>query len=264
MKEISQQELKFIELELLQKIHDFCCENHIVYYLCGGTLLGAVRHRGFIPWDDDVDIYMPRPDYEKFIACFDGKDCKVMTHLSSEEYYLPYAKVCDNRTEIQETVVKTIPNCGVYVDVFPLDGLSDDRQVAKRIHDKNSWYMRINSVLALIPPKNRTLKNVIIKAMQKTIPQKVILRRINKISKKYSYNDSALVGVAFGYYGERETLDKKFFEQTIELEFEGRKFNAPGKPHEYLEALYGNYMELPAKEKRVSHHSFRAFWKERY
>ena len=161
MKKIEEKELKSIELNILKDIHTFCEMNNLTYYLCGGTLLGAVRHRGFIPWDDDIDIFMPRVDYDRFLTEYASKQYTVLCHKNTQGYYLPFAKVVDKSTRIEETLVKSIPNCGVYVDVFPIDGFSNNVDTAKSMVKKAKRYMFMNGLAYSFPRKNDSAKHII-------------------------------------------------------------------------------------------------------
>ena len=138
MKIITSEELKAIQLDLLQKTADFCKENGIRYYLCGGTLLGAIRHKGYIPWDDDIDISMPRPDYDRFISMFNKpeNDYQVIDMSNNKKYGLPFAKVHDTRTFVDE-LQYTKDQFGVYIDIFPIDGVGEDEQVLRILRWRN-------------------------------------------------------------------------------------------------------------------------------
>ena len=262
MNRINGTELKMLELNILQVVHDFCVRHEITYYLCGGTLLGAVRHGGFIPWDDDIDIYMPRDDYERFIGLFTSvSGFKVLDFQHSAGYYLPFAKVCDDRTVVKETLVEDVPECGVYIDVFPLDGLSNDFKIAKKVLMRNAFYMKINSVLSLKKSKVKDCKSAVKRIMQVMLPQKLVVQTIVRNARRYKYKESDFVGVAFGFYGVREVLSKEIFASRVEIKFEGRSFYAPVGTDQYLTALYGDYMQPPPLEKQVTHHSFVPYWK---
>ena len=237
MKEISDQELKRIELDILKVIHQFCKENGVDYYLCGGTLLGAVRHGGFIPWDDDIDIYMPRPDYERFISCFKEENYRVLTFRSTRGYPLPFVKVCDCRTVLREKLGPDIPECGVFVDVFPLDGLSNEMEKASRIHRVNRFLLYLLGLAGSKRQKVHNLKSLCKKIISYMLPQWWILWAIDTFSKRYSFSDSEFVGVAFGFYGDRETHKKAIFSESIDIEFEGMKFCAPKEMDKYLNTL---------------------------
>ena len=132
--ELNKEEIKNIQLDILNSIHQFCSERGIRYSLAFGTLLGAVRHQGYIPWDDDLDIMMPRPDYDRFVAEYQGthQHYVVQTYKNNESYFLSLAKVYDNRTEQIIFPTKT----GVFVDIFPIEGLPETEVEAKQYIDK--------------------------------------------------------------------------------------------------------------------------------
>ena len=268
MKQITGEELKQIQLNILKEIHSFCVEHQLTYYLAYGTLLGAVRHKGFIPWDDDIDICMPRRDYDIFCKTFKTVDAiyRVLDHHNTKGYYLPFAKVCDTRTETHETVALDIPGCGVYVDVFPLDGLSDDLSVAKKTHEKESVLMKLYAARAHRLPSLKELihhwKWGLFYPIHWFVSPKWIANRIEKIAKQYAYEESKYVGVAYGFYGDRETMPREIFVKECLVTFEDGTYFAPANPDAYLTHMYGDYMQLPPEEKRVTHHSFKAYWKE--
>ena len=130
MRQISADELKEIQLNLLNNIDHFCKSNGIQYFLAYGTLIGAIRHDGFIPWDDDIDIAMPRPDYDRFIKKFNAysKDYQVEDYSITDNYPTPFAKVIDTRTEMRMTLYNQ-RSSGVYIDVFPIDGIGNANQI---------------------------------------------------------------------------------------------------------------------------------------
>ena len=155
MRAINSDELKSIQLDLLQKTADFCENNGLRYFLCGGTLIGAIRHKGYIPWDDDIDIAMPRPDYEKFVRIFNLTQnyYQVMSIETDPDYAYAFAKVYENRTVLKElhypgdafgvyidilydnrTVLKELHykgSIGVFIDIFPADGVKNTNQIRK-------------------------------------------------------------------------------------------------------------------------------------
>ena len=126
MDKLTTAEVKKIELDMLAYIHKVCVENNIRYWVCGGTLIGAIRHNGFIPWDDDIDIDMPRPDFERFKKIADSSRYMLLT-AENEKYYYASAKLVDNNTVLNENNFEgNIDGLGVFVDIFPLDGLPSD------------------------------------------------------------------------------------------------------------------------------------------
>ena len=133
MKEMSLKDIQSISLEILKDVHAFCVKNNIKYTLQGGTLLGSVRHNGFIPWDDDIDIAMPRPDYEKFCRNYVSKKGYQLICRQNNECYIMFARVA----EMEKTIAKcdilpwTNKSTGIWIDIFPLDGVEDDYAAAK-------------------------------------------------------------------------------------------------------------------------------------
>ena len=158
--------------------------------------------------------------------------------------------------------MKDIPECGVFVDVFPMDGLSDSYAKAKAIMKQNGRRMRINAAIIRKKVENKG-KAILYKICQILFTSKRLCRKIENSSVKYSFGHSQYVGVTCGFYGEREIMKKEIFSDVAKVEFEGRTFCAPIKYDQYLKNMYGDYMQLPPVKKRVTHHSFVAYWKEK-
>lgn len=264
---LTNEQLKSIELNILGEIKRVCSANNLKFYLCGGTLLGAIRHKGFIPWDDDIDIYMPREDYNKFITLFNEYSdlhYKFMCMENSSKYCLPYGKVVCTDTILIETCVKSTPGMGVYVDVFPLDGLGDSLDEAKSIILK---CVRYRALLGWAISENRKatptniLKNVFCQIL--FLSRRVLYSQYLKTSQKNSFANSKYIAFCGAYYGEREILEHDIFSAFEFCEFEKELYPIPIGYDTYLRKLYGNYMLLPPIEKRVAHHSFVAYYKER-
>lgn len=269
MKLIENEEIKRIELDILTRIDEVCQENGLKYFLCGGTLLGAVRHKGFIPWDDDIDIFMPRSDYEILLKIFENEESYAALSPFNEGYYYNFTKIVDKRTELKELGCIPFEDMGVYVDVFPLDGMPSESSDVNR-HYKRLNYIR-NMIFSFAMKKPKIRKNIF--ALFKSIYIYYIRNRLVKlgnlqnkykaVAKEYSYESSDYVYATGGAYGKKEIFSKKIFDNTVKLEFEGKYFNAPGDWDGYLKQLYGDYMQLPPIEKRVSHHNFEASYREK-
>ena len=138
MKEMTLRELQLFSLEILKDVHHFCVDNNIRYSIYGGTLLGAVRHKGFIPWDDDIDIIMPRDDYDKFCDSYISESYVLVNRTKDSSYQLAYSRVCD----IKKTQYKAIEPCsrnstGVWIDVFPADGCPENENDIADFYEKN-------------------------------------------------------------------------------------------------------------------------------
>ena len=183
MRQISADELKEIQLNLLNNIDHFCKSNGIQYFLAYGTLIGAIRHDGFIPWDDDIDIAMPRPDYDRFIKKFNAysKDYQVEDYSITDNYPTPFAKVIDTRTEMRMTLYNQ-RSSGVYIDVFPIDGIGNANQIKQTIR-LNKF---LNTKKAVINGKRTFSKNIMLllgKIVLSFISVENIIKKIDRILK---------------------------------------------------------------------------------
>ena len=274
MQEIELSELKNIQLNILKYIKKICNENGLRYYLCGGTLLGAIRHGGFIPWDDDIDIFMPMPDYKKFIELFnenkiDTENYILFNPYKIKKYHYLFSKLVDKRTVLIENNSPKIENLGVNIDIFPICGLPNVKEKRllfidslKESYDKfiktddSLWnysknkYKRILKTIIRYPyyilNKNKNMKNIILNMME-----------------EYSFDDSDFVAFYFTIYNiEREITRREVYSKTIDIKFEDDYFSAAVGYDEYLSNLYDDYMKLPPIEKRITHHDFKAFWRE--
>ena len=252
------------QLEILSKIHGFCKENNIKYFLVGGTLIGAIRHNGYIPWDDDIDIAMLREDYDKFINSFKAKGYYIASPQTIKNYYLPYAKVVDESTRLKENISSKI-EIGINVDVFPFDNIPNDKKKAKKQYKKSRILYNLLT-LKNLAPKNRSFGKSLIYYGGKTIttllPYSLLMRMIERNARRYANEKSEFVSqVVYPLYKDRTTWPKTIFDSTIPHVFEGKKYEIPKGYDEMLKITYGDYMKLPPKEKQIAHHDFVA-WKK--
>lgn len=261
MKKISLEEIKKIELDILINFDAFCKENNLKYYLSGGTLLGAIRHKGFIPWDDDIDVCMPRKDYEKLIKIFPYKfkDKYILKATEKNNFISPFTKIVDSRTVIDLKYVKNKFEKSLWIDIFPVDGLPSNKKKIKEIYIKVSFYRKL---LVLNTAKFKTSKGKLLKQIfkpfaifiAKLIGVKFLIKKIENIALSNSYDKSEYVGaVTWGLYGIGECMKKSEFEKVVYVDFEGYKFPTFSCWDSYLRGLYRNYMELPPVEKRKTH-----------
>lgn len=276
MKEIELKELREIELHILDFVSNFCEDVGLTYFLCGGTLLGAVRHKGFIPWDDDIDIMMPRPDYERFLTEFPEHEyLKVMCHRRDKHYPFAFATVGDSRTWKYEKNLrkKYTKELCVNVDVFPIDGLPDCPKEIKRFYSAISLKGKILQSATYKLGKGKTLlstmmKNISILLFRATeivginSSQKILLKW-NLLASTFDFNSAHIVGItAISHYGIKEANNKAIYSDKIKVEFEGKLYNAPVGYDTYLSQLYGKYyMDIPSKDKQFSHHISKCYWK---
>ena len=262
MEELNDKELKKRLLNVMVQCRDLCNKYHLDYSLVGGTLLGAIRHKGFIPWDDDVDIAMARPTYEKMIKIFSKKgvlpsNLKLMGFDIGNSIY-PFIKIVDTNTKVVEQT--SDEKMGVWIDIFPIDGLPSNSRKIKKIYKEANF---LHSLLTLIPSKKEASTEIkgLIKPFAIFIAKNVLgYVRINKwcmqLCQSYSYDNCENVGcIIWGRAHEKEVMRKKDFENKIDVVFENEKFKAFSCYNYYLTNLYGNYMKLPPEKEREHHFS---------
>lgn len=265
MKELSLQEIKDIEFEMLKVFRSFCEKNNIKYYLSHGTLLGAIRYNGFIPWDDDVDLLVPRSDYNRLIAIFkDDEKYRLFSPERNTKYGFPYAKLSDMTTRKEETGIDNGVHLGVDIDVFPLDAWDDNINEAKK---EAKRIRKSIGLLTLSKKKNNRSSNmakqIIIRGLIlccKIFGSSHYIKKIIKESYKTKQTGGNYLGCkVWCVYGERGIIPAEVFADTTYVEFEGEMFPAPAGYDTYLACLYGDYMPEPPVEKRKTHHNFKAY-----
>lgn len=246
-------ELKNILLKMLDRFILICKEYDLKYTLLGGSVLGAVRHHGIIPWDDDIDIGMPRKDYEKLLLIADHifKDnYKLKTIYNDNSYTQPFAKLYDfNTTLIEKDDFFYLG--GVYIDIFPLDSISKSN--IKFTIIRKLRYSTAN-IFSIFPSLHNNAK----KTASKYIATKIInytLKLCNNMAVKHLSGQECNIVNYFGAWGKKEISDYSWFFPLKEYTFEGRKVWGPNNYDAYLTKLYGDYMTPPPIEKRKSHHS---------
>lgn len=268
-------EVQTILLDILKDVHEFCVENNIMYSLSGGTLLGAIRHNGFIPWDDDADIQMPRPDYDRFIHSYKSK--KGFRLLSSEiegceHTRLRLTKIC----EIEKTTTDLGPyqwtdeQVGVALDVIPVDGAPDNYQDAKKHLNKLLYYGQYMHILCVkYAPFYKINNYSTIRDKILFIGRKIVspfvhdndLKKLLIYQKTYKYEDSNYF-MASGHYRMGEWHPKKNMESFILHKFEDTELYVMVGYDENLRKPYGDYMRIPPENKRRVAHNYETFyWK---
>lgn len=244
-------EIKTVEKGILTYVDEFCRKQGFRYWVCGGTLLGTLRHQGFIPWDDDIDIFLPWKDYQRLIKAFEETEQFCMLGFGTSErndYPDLWAKAADKRTIIDEDIGTVRKRNPLWIDIFPLIGLPEEEEERLLFFDR---YKELNRQIW----QDFYAENGSIDVFSKWYgKQKGFLSQ-------YDFDQSSYVGVLGTKYGERDHTARRVYEETLRMSFEDIEVNVPAGYQEYLDNLYGSdWMELPEESKRKTHHRISAYW----
>lgn len=269
MRKLKLEEIKEIELNMLKHIDKVCRKNSIPYTLAGGTLLGAIRHKGFIPWDDDVDICLEWEDYKRLIDILSSDEKYLLRYdMDKSEYYYDFAKLTDPTTIVKEPNRPNKEKLGIWVDIFPLVGVPQGETF------QGYWkkLIKMNSRVFRSTGTNYCYDSIVFKKIIKAIlyfPQAVYCklygteywknkrRELHELGWMSAANDN--IGIIPSAYREKGMFKKQLFENLIDVEFEDGIFKAVRNWDLYLSQLYGDYMLLPPEEERVAGH-FEAYY----
>lgn len=255
-----------VQLQILMDYMAFCKEHHLRYFVSGGSLIGVMRHKGFIPWDDDIDVMMPRSDYNQFVKLQSEfpKDYFLVNHDTDKNWQFNFAQFVDNQSEIIVRMNEEPRKCKIWIDVFPLDGMPNN-SLLRWFHIKHILMYRYLIQIPNIRTQVDTHKvgrpfyeKCVIKLlhyipMGKFINVNSVLKKMEKALEKYDYDKSGYVGNMLGKYREREIVPYEYFGHGKDLDFENIKVCCPDEPDKLLKHLYGEYMQLPPEKDRVSH-----------
>ncbi len=267
--EVPFEEIRPIQLGILDAITGFCDAHGLRYYISGGTLLGAVRHGGYIPWDDDIDLNMPRPDCDRLLELTGGRigeNIEIGAADGPIRHSVPFVRAYDTdyllRLESEKGVIRAYSN--VSIDIFPIDGLPR-HEWASRVHYffakslvilrrvayyrelTGDWdWHRLIRFAAYLPAK--------------AVGWRTWNRLIQKLSRMYGYEKSEKVGVVCCcVHTNEERMGRDVYGEAQTMPFEDRAYKAPQKPEEYLKRIYGDFMKLPPREKQIRHHHYTVF-----
>lgn len=259
-RQIDKAEMQKIQLDILNDIHQFCTANNIRYSLAYGTLLGAVRHKGYIPWDDDIDLIMPREDYERFIKEYKS-DCNEVLDLSKSDVCKELFVKVSRKNTIMKDCLLGRKLWGINIDIFPIDNIMDNY---KELLDK---YHKLEKKLYRFCPYYKGSEHKKISLFLKNIIKRIVfLYPYNILRIKKQINDlirtsekTTKAGLLLNGYGENEFFDKGLFENYSTILFEGKYYNTISDYDKYLSQIFGDYMQLPPEEIRKSHHLYNAY-----
>lgn len=259
MKEMTVEEMRQTQIAILDHIDDLCRKNGINYWIDYGTLIGAVRHKGYIPWDDDIDISMFRADYDRFVdICRNTDESRYFLSCveKDESCMYPFGKMIDRYTELYELGEKGI-RTGVYIDIFTVDGAPKEKKIQRKAFRRLDLYGRLRKYQLPMGKAPLSLKRVGVlfaREVIKLLPRQYFTRKIVENARKYANPDSEYVcqltdPYSYGHW----VVERKVFSELTVLPFEGKKYPAPKAYDEWLKLQYGNYMEIPPAEKQVGH-----------
>lgn len=268
MREIQIMEKRQILLDILSAVTDFCRENKICYSMACGTMLGAVRHKGFIPWDDDIDIYIPRQDYcrleELFPELLDGK-YKFASYSRTKEWYNAYGKIYDDRTLSVNNKLKR-SSFGINIDVYPIDDVPDDEKEWKTFRKKQKGaVLNLRYKILEFSLQNSARRNIellrkkipiILKSRKKLLDDLMTIAQSNN-GKGYKSSFECCQGIV-----QQHKFPKSLFSEITLWPFEDRMYYGFKDADSYLKNGYGDYMKLPPKEKQVLVHGYDCYWKD--
>lgn len=244
-------------LDILLAVDRVCREHQLRYYIIAGTLLGALRHRGFIPWDDDLDIGMPRKDYEIFMAHADTwlpAYYEAINGQNDPEYPLSFAKIQDARTTLIERKHLKYTG-GIYIDLFPLDGVPENKLVQWWHYSRFAWYNKMLYFIFRDPYKHgKGVGSWVPLLARKLYTRSGIQTRLREMMMKYDFDESTKVCDYDD--GRKGILPKAVFGNPTPLQFEGKEVWGPAQPDTYLSQKYGDYMIIPPKEKQRQHNFY--------
>ena len=262
-------QLQQIEKGILLDIDAFCKEHDIQYFLGEGTLLGAIRHHGFIPWDDDVDIIMKRADYERFLAIAPralAEKYEIQHPTTVKNYWSPFIKVRlkgKNQLFHQQHIAHLSENNGPYIDIFPMEYVPKLKSFPQTVQSKYIRYLRGMLSLKLRLRKPRNWKQVILRVLAQFYTVDGIHRRLDRTFKHYGPEPRPYIATLSSYHRLRcQVVPASVYDEAIQWPFEDVTLPVPKDYEQLLTTIYGDYMTLPPEEKRVTHHSYRVYRRE--
>ncbi len=270
---LTMQQTQAISLEILHTVTEICEQQGLRYALIYGTLIGAVRHHDYIPWDDDVDIMMPRPDYDKLLAYLKAHpesipNLKVFNRGTCPDYPYMITRISDDRYVIEMENEKPY-GMGVFIDIYPYDGLGKTKEEAVKFGLKGDRLSslcyqasRTHFAMETTASPLRKLLKLPVYLLARLCGKDFFQRRLEKLARVKDYDTSEYVGcVIWLSWGEKDIFPRKWFDETILMPFGAYRFRVPKEYDAVLRHEYGDYMQLPPEKDRIGHHFYKVYEK---
>lgn len=259
---ISNDEHKKLMLEMIVYLKDVCQENNLEFFLDGGTLIGLIRHQGYIPWDDDFDICMKREDYDKLCELLSKTTpYRIITHRNTTNYSHFFAKLVDVRTQAINPAISDSDDLGVFIDIFPLDK-TPKCKIKKFFYFNSIWYLRKIAIFTYLNQVDKKSVLYVPWLFLRNLNREKIIEITNTIATKYNQTDSEDLTNILESFEKYLTIPSDYFIATTNFDFEGISLPAPIGYDSYLRSIYGDYMQFPPKEQQVGHHDYKLLWRE--
>lgn len=255
------EEIQALCLDILRFVDRICKAEHIQYFMSGGTLLGAVRHGGFIPWDDDVDVFMPRPDYDRMVEICRTEpvgDRLELANYRSGGLMRAFSKLYDTKSSVERRNHKEEAGKHIWIDILPVDGLPDDPEAIAKLLKLRSYIGKINMnamwKFGVGQNKRLVMKRMLYYPLAKVVGAKRWAALLDWMARRHPYEKCDTVGCFIaGRYGKGEAMPRAKFEIPDEIAFEGHMFGVMSCYKEYLSGIYGDYMTPPPANRRYTH-----------
>lgn len=271
MEELSLKEIQNASLKVLKELVRVIDQLNLDYSLAWGTLLGAVRHGGYIPWDDDIDIMMPREDYQKLILYCKNHESdlhpyRLMNIVTNPGYVYAITRFCDTRYKIDYENVRDY-GLGIFVDIYAIDGLGNSYSEAKRNMKRNFCLRRLAKLVEMdhfIPSPNGIIKSIFKLPpyfIAKMYGREKMIKKWDNNCRKIKFTSSAYVGIPTAEISENYIMKREWFDEYTTVKFENGEYRAVTNYDMLLKHCYGNYMKLPPKDKQIPHHFYKVYKK---